>query len=217
MFHSSASSQSQLRLAMQIASMLGAWDIQAMRLTCRGWHAAAAWAVDSLQPACPPGQISMPALAAAFPRLRSLDLRLTFQLAAQYYNPCDMKTMLSCMQLITRHLAQVVTLQLIHGGPCHRKHKCAHVANQPHCKCVAKALTQVKLMLLDVASSDRSLPCPTQSLKTLSSHHHRITCTHASIYVQTTFNLVQTRHMEMHIDWLRPQGLLAFLSLLAHR
>ena len=62
---------------MQIAAMLDAWDIQAMRLTCRGWHAAAAWGVEHLQPAC----FRPAALAAAFPGLKSLNLQLASQLA----------------------------------------------------------------------------------------------------------------------------------------
>ncbi|KAK9839937.1 hypothetical protein WJX74_000700 [Apatococcus lobatus] len=63
-------------LLVHIASMLDTWDLRAMRLTCRGWHAAAAWAVDSLQPAC----ADIPALAAAFPGLRSLNLALACKL-----------------------------------------------------------------------------------------------------------------------------------------
>ena len=63
-------------LLIQIASMLDTWDVRAMRLTCRGWHAAAAWAVHSLQPA----RAHLPALATSFPELVSLDLRLAYML-----------------------------------------------------------------------------------------------------------------------------------------
>ena len=53
--------------------------------SCR-WHAAAAWAVDSLQPA----RANIPALAAAFPALRAINLCLSYKMEAmEPYLPDD--------------------------------------------------------------------------------------------------------------------------------